>query len=85
MAKELLPQGAPVRTVTTENPVCVSEHTALEEAIALMRRYHVRRLSVVNEHKEVIGVLSFGDLLPLLGEEQHAIVGFMRAARRRRE
>ncbi len=85
MAKELRPQEATVRVAMTRNPVCVSEHTALEEAIALMRGYHVRRLIVVNEHKELIGVLALDDLLLLLGEEQHAVAGLMRAARRRRE
>src|SRR5262245_59490138 len=36
-----------VRAVMTSNPVCVSEHMALEEAIALMREYQIRRLVVV--------------------------------------
>ena len=80
MAKELRPQELTARAAMTGNPVCVSEHTALEEAIALMRGYHVRRLVVVNEHKELIGVLALDDLLLLLCEEQHAIAGFMRMA-----
>jgi len=47
--------------------VGVSEHTALEEAIALMRGYHVRRLIVVNEHKDLVGVLSCDDTLQARG------------------
>ena len=85
MAKELLPQEAAVRVAMTRNPVCVSEHTALEEAIALMRGYHIRRLIMVNETKELVGVLALDDLLLLLGEEQHALAGFMRVACHRRE
>ena len=80
MAKELRPQEATVRAAMIRNPVCVGEHMALEEAIALMRGYHVRRLVVVDEHKELIGVLALDDLLLLLCEEQHAIAGFMRTA-----
>jgi CBS domain-containing protein len=84
MAKALLPQEATVSVVMTRNPVCVSEHTALEEAIALMRGYHIRRLIVVNERQELVGVLALDDLLLWLGEEQHALAGFMRAACHRR-
>jgi CBS domain-containing protein len=85
MAKELLPQEAAVRVAMTRNPVCVSEHMALEEAIALMRGYCIRRLIVVNETKALVGVLALDDLLLLLGEEQHALAGFMRVACHRRE
>lgn len=85
MAKELRPQELTARAAMTANPVCVSEHTALEEAIALMRGYQVRRLIVVNAKKELVGVLSLDDLLLLLGEEQQAVAGLMRAARSRRE
>jgi CBS domain-containing protein len=85
MAKELRPQETPVSAAMTRDPVCITEHTALEEAIALMRGYHVRRLVVVNEHKELVGVLSLDDLLLKLSEEQRAIAGLMRAARSRRE
>jgi CBS domain-containing protein len=50
-----------------------------------MRGYHVRRLVVVTEHKEVVGILSLDDLLLKLSEEQRAIAGLTRAARSRRE
>ena len=85
MAKELLPQKAAVRVAMTRNQVCVSEHTALEEAIALMQGYCIRRLIVVNETKALVGVLALDDLLLLLGEEPHALAGFMRVACHRRE
>ena len=39
MAKELRPQDVTVRAAMTGHPVCVSEHMALEEAMALMRGY----------------------------------------------
>jgi CBS domain-containing protein len=83
MARELRPQDATIGAAMTRDPVCVAEHTALEEAIALMRGYHVRRLVVVNEHKELVGVLSLDDLLLRLSEEQRTIAGLMRVARRR--
>ena len=84
MAKELRPQATSVSVAMTRDPVCVTEHMALEEAIALMRGYHVRRLVVVNEHNELVGVLSLDDLLLKLSEELRAIAGLMRAAHSRR-
>src|SRR5215471_21026707 len=73
-----------VRAVMTGNPVCVSEHMSLEEALALMHGYQVRRLVVVNDAKKLVGILSLDDLLLHLGEEQHAVAGLMRVARHRR-
>jgi CBS domain-containing protein len=81
MAREHVPQEITVRAAMTSHPVCISEHMALEEAIALMHGYHVRRLIVVNDKKEVAGILALDDLLLRLSEEQHAVAGLLRAAR----
>lgn len=85
MARELRPQDITARAVMSAHPVCVSEHTALEEAIALMCGYHVRRLIVINAKKELVGILALDDLLLLLGEEQQAVAGLMRVARSHHE
>ncbi len=85
MAQDHTSPALAVKTVMTDNPVCVSEHMALEEAIALMRGYQIRRLVVVNDAKKLVGILSLDDLLLRLGEEQHALAGLMRVARHRRE
>ena len=85
MAQDHTSPDLAVRAVMTANPVCVSEHMAIEEAIALMRGYQIRRLVVVNDAKKLVGILSLDDLLLRLGEEQHALAGLMRVARRRRE
>ena len=86
--KVLLPgldaKQTPVAQVMTGNPVCVPEHMPIEEAIALMRGYQIRRLVVVNDAKKLVGILALDDLLLRLGEEQHALAGLMRAARGRR-
>lgn len=84
MAQDSPSQELAVRVVMTGNPVCVQEHMSIEEAIALMRGYQIRRLVVVNEAKQLVGILALDDLLLRLGEEQHALAGLMRAARGRR-
>src|SRR5262249_17782376 len=51
MAQDQASHALTVKTVMTAKPVCVSEHLAIEEAIALMRGYQIRRLVVVNDAK----------------------------------
>ena len=84
MAQDHTSPERAVRTVMTSNPVCVPEHMPIEEAIALMRGYQIRRLVVVNDAKKLVGILALDDLLLRLGEEQHALAGLMRVARSRR-
>jgi len=83
MAKEPPPLHGLVRDVMTPDPVCIPEHMPLAEALVRMRGHQVRRLVVVNVAKEVVGLVSLDDMLRLLGEEQQAIAGLMRAARSR--
>ena len=71
--------------VMTPHPVCVSEATSLEEAVARMRTYHIRRLVVVNEAGELVGIFSLDDLLELVGAYQETLVGCMRVACRRQQ
>jgi CBS domain-containing protein len=84
MAQEPLPLQALVRDVMTPEPVCIPEHMPLEEAVVRMRGHQVRRLVVVNDARAVVGIVSLDDVLLLLGEEQQAVAGLMRAARSRR-
>jgi len=83
MAKEPPPLHGLVRDVMTPDPVCIPEHMPLAEALVRMRVQQVRRLVVVNAAKEVVGLVSLDDMLRLLGEEQQAIAGLMRAAQSR--
>jgi CBS domain-containing protein len=80
LATERAPKELQVRAVMTRNLVCVPEHTPLEDAMNLMRGYQIRRLVVVNEARELVGIFTLDDMLELLGEEQQAIAGLLRAA-----
>jgi CBS domain-containing protein len=74
-----------VCAVMTPRPICISESAPLEGAMANLRFYRIRRLVVVNEAQEVVGILSLDDVLELLAEEREAleaVIGVMRAARR---
>jgi CBS domain-containing protein len=70
-----------IRSVMSGNLVCVPERTPLEDAMNLMRGYQIRRLVVVNEARELVGIFSLDDMLELLGEEHQAIAGLLRSVR----
>ena len=55
--------------VMTPTLVTVSEDAGIYEAIRLMETYGVRRLPVVDAQGGLVGIVSSGDLLGLLGEE----------------
>jgi CBS domain-containing protein len=71
------PQTITLRTVMTPHLVCVSEDASLEEAVALMRTSHIRRLVVVNQARELAGIFTLDDLLELVGEYQETLVRLM--------
>ena len=50
------------RDVMTKGIHCCSDQDDLEEAIAHMHRFEVRRLPVIDENKRMIGMLSLGDV-----------------------
>jgi CBS domain-containing protein len=81
LAAEGAPKELEIRAVMSSNLVCVPEQTPLEYAMNLMRGYEVRRLVVVNEARELVGIFALDDMLELLGEEQAAIAGLLRSRR----
>jgi CBS domain-containing protein len=81
LAQECVPQEQDIRSKMTGSLVCVPEHTPLEEAMNLMRGYQIRRLVIVNDARELVGIFTLDDMLELLGEEQQAIAGLLRSVR----
>ena len=51
-----------VRTYMTKNPITASPETTFPEAMSLLRKYHIRRLPVV-ERGELVGIIVEQDLL----------------------
>jgi CBS domain-containing protein len=56
------PEDAKVGEVMTPNLIVCYEEQSLEEAARLMENQQIRRLLVVNRHKNLVGILSLGDL-----------------------
>jgi CBS domain-containing protein len=56
------PRSTQVRDVMTAGSICVNENQSVDEAVALMQKYQVRRLPVVDPAGELVGIVSLGDI-----------------------
>ena len=52
-----------VSEVSTHDPVTISENATLGDAIRTMRNQHVGRIPVVNDRNELVGIISFRDIM----------------------
>jgi CBS domain-containing protein len=62
-------RDSPVRLIMTANVVCVPPNRTVEECMALMTERRCRHLPVV-ENGRVIGLVSIGDLVKAMIDEQ---------------
>jgi CBS domain-containing protein len=69
VGKGLDPNTTTLESVASSLPDSVTENTPIESAIAIMRRGPYRRLPVVDDQDQLIGLLSLDDVLDLLSEE----------------
>jgi CBS domain-containing protein len=67
------PFATKVQEVMTPEPKTAGEETPIEMALSLMRGGAFRRLPVVNERDELVGLVTLDDILMLLCEEFTAI------------
>jgi CBS domain-containing protein len=63
------PQTTHVDEIMTRTPKVIREDSPIEAALGLMRAGSFRRLPVVNQAGELVGILSLDDVLALLAEE----------------
>lgn len=63
----------------TEDPVCCTEQDDVSHALDLMKTHRVRRLPVVNEKHEIVGLLSLSDLLCKARLEASVIAAALRS------
>ena len=62
-----------VAEVMTKHVLCVSPERTIEECMALMTDKRARHLPVL-DHKELIGVVSIGDLVKAMIHEQKVLI-----------
>lgn len=63
----------------TRDPVCCTEQDDDTLALDLMKTHQIRRLPVVNEKHEVVGMLSLGDLVRKAGIEASVIAATLQS------
>jgi CBS domain-containing protein len=59
--------AGPVGEIMTREPVCLPSHTDIERGLAAMRGRGVRRMPVLNDAGELIGVVSLDDIVIHMG------------------
>ena len=57
------PKDVPAGEIMTRHPFIVHEDQTLDAALAVMDERLVRRLPVVNENREIVGIVSQADLV----------------------
>ncbi|MFZ0486122.1 MAG: CBS domain-containing protein, partial [Arenicellales bacterium] len=63
----------PVTDVMTKKVLCVTPERTVDECLALMTEKRLRHLPVL-EDKNVIGIVSIGDLVKAIIEEQRLLI-----------
>jgi CBS domain-containing protein len=81
VAREVDPAAVRVGEIMTPNPVTVAESDTIEEALQAVRHAGVRRVPVVGPRGELVGVLSFDDLLKVVAGEARDMVTAIRTER----
>jgi CBS domain-containing protein len=71
------PHSTTVEDVMTREPKTAAEQTPIEVAVAQMRAGAFRRLPVVDEGGELVGLVTLDDILMLLCEEFNSIGGLL--------
>jgi CBS domain-containing protein len=64
VAKRIAPGALAVEDVMTRNVHTIREDAEVESAIDLMEQKQVRRLPVVDEHGDMVGIVAPSDLAP---------------------
>jgi CBS domain-containing protein len=73
LAQGRAPASVRLEEVVTYDPITVSVNEGIETAVERMRVHGVRRLPVVDERGDAVGIVTADDLLVLLGAEIAAI------------
>ncbi len=74
VAREIPLADLTVRDVITEALAFVNEDTGIQETLEAMRQKGVRRMPVVNDRYELVGIVALDDLLELMAEELDTMV-----------
>jgi CBS domain-containing protein len=77
-ARKLILRGksskdTPISELMTAHPITVTPDNSIEDCMDIMTKKHIRHLPVV-DHEHLIGVISIGDVVKQIMEEQKSII-----------
>lgn len=85
MATELDKKVITVGDIMLQELFSVKENTAAHEAINFMRRKTIRRLPIINDTGELVGILTMDDVLEILSEEMLDLAKLIRWEQKKEE
>lgn len=74
LARDIDLRKTPVRDVMTVKVRCVTPNADVSQSLALMTERFLRHLPVLDEQKNIIGIVSIGDLVKAKISEQNFII-----------
>jgi CBS domain-containing protein len=74
VARDVSPKALQVGDIMSVNPVTVGESSSIEEALQAMRQFGIRRLPVVGQRGELVGILAADDVLRVLAGDTQDVV-----------
>ncbi len=83
VATNVDPKVFTIGDLLTDDVVSVTENTGIYESIQRMRQHGVRRLPVVSQTGDLIGIVSVDDLIELLAEEMNGLAKLISRERAR--
>jgi len=81
VARDVDPKAMRVGDIMTPNPITAGESDSVEAALQKMREFGVRRLPIVNDRRELVGVLAMDDVLKVIAGDAQQVVNVIRNAR----
>jgi CBS domain-containing protein len=81
VARQVDPKAVCVGDIMTVDPITALESDSVEAALQKMRVFGIRRLPVVNDHRELVGVLAMDDLLQVIARDAQEVVNAIRKER----
>jgi CBS domain-containing protein len=67
----------PVSEIMTKEIAYVTPATSIEECMAAMTERRIRHLPVLSEEKQVVGIVSIGDVVKFQSQEQRVQIEFL--------
>ncbi len=67
----------PVREIMTSEVVYVGPDASIDECMAVMTERRIRHLPVLSEGREVLGIVSIGDVVKFQSKEQSVQIRFL--------